>query len=88
MTCCPHSDQILLKLPALHKTLNRAGLSDQINYNEIGRPCGTYVIQKRRVQGFGRVTCKERDHLKDLGVDGMITLKLNFKKWDGEAWAG
>jgi hypothetical protein len=28
----------------------------------------------------------ERDHLEDLGVDGMITLKLVVKKWAGEAW--
>jgi hypothetical protein len=31
---------------------------------------------------------RERDHLKDLAVDGSIVLKLIFKKWDGEALTG
>jgi hypothetical protein len=30
----------------------------------------------------------ERDHLGDLGVDGRATIKLNFKKYDGEARTG
>jgi hypothetical protein len=30
----------------------------------------------------------ERDHLKDVGVDGRIILKWIFKKWDGAAWTG
>ena len=27
-------------------------------------------------------------HLRDLGVDGMIILKWNFKRWYGASWTG
>jgi len=30
----------------------------------------------------------ERDHLEYISIDGTITLKWIFKKWDGEAWTG
>ena len=30
----------------------------------------------------------EKDQLEDLGMCGSIILKLNFNKWEGEAWAG
>jgi hypothetical protein len=38
--------------------------------------------------GFWWGDLRERDHLKDLGTDGRIILKLIFKKQDGEAWTG
>ena len=34
--------------------------------------------------GFWWGNLRERGHLEDLGVDGMIILKLIFKKWDEE----
>jgi hypothetical protein len=37
--------------------------------------------------GFWWGDVRERDHLEDLGVDGMKILKLIFKKWVG-AWTG
>jgi hypothetical protein len=36
--------------------------------------------------GFWRGDLKKRNHFKDTGIDGRITLKCIFKKWLG--WHG
>jgi hypothetical protein len=38
--------------------------------------------------GICRENLKERDHLEELGVNGILTVKWISKKWDGEAWTG
>jgi hypothetical protein len=37
--------------------------------------------------GFWWRNLSQRDHLKDLGVDGRVALKYIIKKWNGEAAA-
>ena len=32
--------------------------------------------------------CEGKNHLEDVGVDGMVILKWPLKKWDKGAWAG
>jgi hypothetical protein len=38
--------------------------------------------------GFWWGNLRERDNLKDSGVNGWIILKSIFKRWDGEVWTG
>jgi hypothetical protein len=46
-----------------------------------------HVYETREAHpGFSWVDQRERDYLKDLGVDGRVVFKWIFK-WDG-AWAG
>jgi hypothetical protein len=43
-----------------------------------------HVCRTRKVQtGFWWGDPRERDYLKDLGIDGRIILKWIFQKWDG-----
>ena len=37
---------------------------------------------------FWRKNLRERYHLGDPGVDGMIILRWIFRKWDVELWTG
>ena len=38
------------------------------------------------LKGFWCGDLRERGHLEELGEDGMITLKWNFKTWHREEW--
>jgi hypothetical protein len=53
----------------------------------MGGACSAYGGEKRRIRGFGG-NLRERDHLGDLGVDGMIILRWIFRKWVVGAWTG
>jgi hypothetical protein len=47
-----------------------------------------HVSGRRCIQGFGRGDLRDRDHLKDPGVDGRIILKWIINKWNGGASDG
>jgi len=69
MSCTPH--QILFV--------------DQIEKNEMGGACSTYVREART--GFSWGNLRKIDHLEDLSVNGRIILRRIFGKLDGGAWA-
>ena len=47
----------------------------------VGGACSTY--EGEVYIGFWWGNVRERDHLKDAGVDGRIILRWIFRKWDG-----
>ena len=46
--------------------------------------CSTYGGEQR----FWWGNLRERDILEDLGVEGRITLRWIFRKWDVVVWTG
>jgi len=44
--------------------------------------CSAYGGEERRIQVTGGENLRERDHLGNPGVDGMIILRYIFRKWD------
>ena len=51
-----------------------------VNKNETGGACSAYGGEERHIQGFGWGNLRERDHLGDTIVDGMIMLRWIFRK--------
>jgi hypothetical protein len=47
----------------------------------------SHVWKREVYTGFWWEILRERDHSQDPGVDGRVTLKWIFKKWD-VAWTG
>ena len=52
----------------------------------MGGACSVYVGQERRI-GFWWGNLREKDQLRDPGVDGRI-LRWIFRKWDVGVWTG
>jgi hypothetical protein len=49
----------------------------------VGRACGTYGRREKHVQGSDGKRLKEKDHLKDQGVDGRMVSKWTFGRLVG-----
>jgi hypothetical protein len=49
----------------------------------MGGACGTHGRGEKRVQGFGWKGPKEKDHLKDQGVDGRVRSKRTLRRLVG-----
>jgi hypothetical protein len=53
----------------------------------MGKVCSTNVGEKKCMQYIGGRNIKERDHLKDLGVNVRILIKWIFKRENERAWS-
>jgi hypothetical protein len=60
----------------------------KIEKNEMGGACNAYVGRGEAFTGFWWGNLKERDHLRDPGVDRMILLRWIFRKWGVAVWTG
>jgi hypothetical protein len=45
-------------------------------------------MRKKYTQSFIRENLKERGHLADFGLNGMIILKWILEEYDGRLWTG
>jgi hypothetical protein len=45
------------------------------------------MMERKLYTGLWWGNVRERNHFKDPGIDGSITLRWIFRKWDG-AWTG
>jgi hypothetical protein len=64
-------------------TLNYYCAGDQIEKNEMGGACSAYGEGRGVYRVLvGKPEGKKRDHWGELGLDGRITLRLIFRKWD------
>jgi len=50
--------------------------------------CGTFGGQLRCIQGYGGETLVERDHLENLGVEGVMLLNWSSRSGMGEHGLG
>jgi len=48
----------------------------------MGGACSTYGGSREANTGFWWRNLRERDHLRDPGVDGGIIFRRVFRKWD------
>jgi hypothetical protein len=55
-------------------------LGVKIEKNEMGGACSAYGGEESPIQIFGGGNLRERNHLGDPGVDGMIILRWIFRK--------
>jgi hypothetical protein len=60
---------------------------NKIEKHEMGGVCSTYGSKRGAYRMLdGRLEGK--NHLEELGINGSIISKLNFKKWNRWSWTG
>jgi len=54
----------------------------------MGRACRKYSGRGEAYTGFSWGNLRERDHLGEPDLEGMIILRSLFRKWDVGVWTG